>query len=279
MSGLPSPISVSDMNSVPLQGLHLLVTRPQEQGESWAKQLLQLGAEVSLQPMMVIAPLNDSAAERQIINRVLAFDEYQKAIFISQNAVNYGMQWIDQYWPELPSGVEFLAIGRATAELLNHNEQGLLMVSLLDPNNAAMNSEALLSDPRLHHIQGEKIVIFRGQGGRQYLGEQLRQRGAHVDYCELYQRKCVSTTPQPLNTAYRYSQHQVITVVHSGETLNNVCSSIDANDLAWMKQQVLLLPGDRVAKQAQALGFTECIVAKNATHDSMIEALIEWRKQ
>jgi uroporphyrinogen-III synthase len=248
---------------------HLLVVRPQTQGQQWATTLEAMGATVSLQPMMNIVPLTDAVSEREIINHVLGFAEYQKVIFISQNAVTYGMQWLDQYWPQLPIDIEFFAIGQATAELLEvHMQAGILHYS----PEQAMNSEALLAHAKLQQVSEDKILIFRGKEGREYLAEQLMARGAIVAYCDLYQRQSPSQ-PAPLIDAFRHTQKQPVLAVHSGETLENVCEKINAEDVAWLKQQPVLLPGERVADMARQAGFTNVITAKNATHESMVAAL------
>jgi uroporphyrinogen-III synthase len=252
-----------------LLSYHLLVVRPQSQGQQWAKALEAMGATVSLQPMMHIEPLTDAVSEREIINHILGFAEYQKVIFISQNAVTYGLQWLDQYWPQLPIDVEFFAIGKATAALLEEQMQtGVLHCS----PEQAMNSEALLAHPKLQSVNEEKILIFRGKEGREYLAEQLMARGAIVAYCDLYERQSPSQ-PMPLADAFRHTQKQAILVVHSGETLQNVCEKINAEDLTWLKQQTVLLPGERVADIARQAGFTHIITAENATHESMVAAL------
>jgi uroporphyrinogen-III synthase len=257
-----------------LKGIHVLITRPDAQARPWAEKLQALGASVSLQPMMVIQALADEDAKRQIINRILAFAEYQKAIFISQNAVSYGLQWLDKYWPQLPIDVEFFAIGKATGSLLAEGvERGDIYVA-----TSTMNSEELLSHPRLQAITGEKIIIFRGKGGRTTLAETLGARGALVEYCELYERQCPLEQSQAVDPSFRHTQQHAVLAVHSGETLENLCSIIKADDLLWLKQQAILLPSQRVAEQARKAGFDKRIVADNAGHDSMVKALNEWQQ-
>ncbi len=259
-----------------LAHLHILVTRPQEQAEKWAQQLQCLGATVSCQPVIDIVPIDDREGRQRIIDRILSFSEYQKAIFISQNAVRYGMQWLDKYWPQLPIGIDFFAIGQATAQQL----QAALDVmggATLYMAEQAMNSEALLSHPQLQLLADQKILIFRGCGGRTLLADELSLRGAKVDYCELYQRQRTATVPQTLAREYRGTVKQPITTVHSGESLQNLCDIIAKDDLHWLQQQPLLVPGDRVAKEAGAAGFKAVITAENATHDRMVGALTTWR--
>jgi uroporphyrinogen-III synthase len=253
-----------------LSAYHFLVVRPDRQAHQWSQQLQVLGAHVTLQPMMSIVPVGDEISERAIINCILGFAEYQKAIFISQNAVVYGLDWLDRYWPQLPIDTEYFAIGKATAVLLEESTQvGTLQYS----PEQAMNSDDLLAHPRLQSVEGEKIIIFRGKDGRTHLAEQLSARGALVDYCELYQR----ATPKKiasLDNTFRQTTRQAVLAVHSAETLSNVCEYIDLAGIQWLQTQRIVVPGQRVAKAASDAGFQHIIVAENATHESMVTALV-----
>lgn len=285
---------------VDLQGLHLLVTRPQAQALPWAEKLVALGAKITCQPMLSIAPVEDPVSKRLIASQVMRLDEYQSIIFVSQNAVNAGLAWIDEYWPQLPSGLTVLAIGSTTAALLEE-KLSHLDGSIISPK-AAMNSEDLLALAALASVKGEKILIMRGKGGRSHLGDSLTKKGARIDYCELYHRVIPDTIDQQKISTFRNSPLTPVVVTHSAETLTNLCAALlskqttpkatkrtpanasqaavnnEGDDLPWFKQQALLVPGKRVAAKAAALGFKHIIVADNATHKSMIGALHEWRQ-
>ena len=174
-----------------LQGLHLLVTRPTDQAHTWARQLRELGAMVTVQSMLEIEPLTDKESTARIASIIQRFDEFQKVIFISQNAVVHGVEWLSRCWPQLPRQVEFFAIGASTAVSLEHRGVNVQSAGI------AMNSEALLKLVAMQNIDGQKILIFRGRGGRTHLGDRLGKRGACVEYCELYRRCLLYTSPSP----------------------------------------------------------------------------------
>lgn len=273
--------------SQPLQGFHLLVTRPVAQSKPWAQQLQSLGARVTKQPMLAIEPLAecpDQAPIKTLLEtakqHVLQLDEYQKIIFVSQNAVEHFMPWLDQYWPQLPIDLEFFAIGASTARQL---QSKLTHIDNVAGSNteSAMNSEALLNLTALHSIDGEKIAIVRGLGGRTLLGDTLTERGARVDSIAVYQR----VTP-PINDwdsvksfiNDRKSDYKII-AAHSAETIKNFCTLTPEHLLNELKTLPLLVPGKRVCDYGQLSGFNTIITAHNATHASMTEALYDWQQR
>jgi uroporphyrinogen-III synthase len=261
-----------------LAGLQIIITRPKLQAENWAKILCDLGASVSLVPLMEIVPVSLAAQIQPIKNCILNLDGYSKVIFVSQNAVVHGMEWIDRYWPQLPTRLEYFAVGAATAAQLAAHD--LIVQDLAQVQDGPMTSETLLDSPSLQDVGGQKIVIFRGVGGRSHLGDVLTARGAQVDYCELYERRlpeqacaefsfCVTSTPATLV--------RVVTL-HSGEALENLVTALAAMNLRaefLPFYLALLVPSLRVASQAQQLGFNTIYVAANATDASMLQGLID----
>jgi uroporphyrinogen-III synthase len=266
-----------------LKGIHVLVTRPIDQAEPWIKYLQSLGAETTHIPAIGILPIDNKAETENLKQKILDLDKYQKLIFVSQNAVTHGVEWIDRYWPQLPSDQDFFAIGAATARLLKEKLSHYELPVASSAEETAMNSEALLDLPAMQKVKGQQILLFRGQGGRTLLSEVLEARGAKVDYCELYKRILPITFNFAAFDHFKNTTKQPVTSVHSGESLNNLCQLIstikDKKHLPWLKEQALLVPGERVAEQAKTLGFNEIIVAKNATQKSMTGALNDWRQK
>lgn len=252
-----------------LVGLRVIITRPRAQATAWQSRLQQAGASCLALPLLSIEPVQGAAEIQAVKNIVLDIDHYAIAIFVSQNAVTFGCDWLDRYWPELPLGLAMLAVGKATASKLRDLGHSVTAAG------QAMNSEALLELPQLQQVAGKKIVVFRGCGGRPLLGETLKARGASVDYCELYHRRLPQGSARAL-AALVLGAGDVISV-HSGETLTNLTQSLGAERAAWIRQPILV-PGQRVAQLAKEAGFERVIVAENATDEAMLAALLQWRE-
>lgn len=264
------------MKSLSLAGLQVLVTRPQSQALDLIAALKHASAEVIAYPLMAIESIveQDEVSAVQAIKRaVMDLDQYQHAIFISTNAVDCAFYWVEQYWPQLPVGIEYYAIGAATAARLNAHG--------LESQAAAgsMNSEALLALPSLQHLAAKKVIIFRGVGGREHLAEVLRQRGAQLDYCEVYRRATVTPATGSLRQLLQKGDDLVLTV-SSGETLENLMqlAKVDAVEKA-LKLLPLLVPGKRVAELARQQGFTQVLVAENASVKAFLAELEKYQQR
>lgn len=259
----------------PLSGLSVLVTRPQGQADGLMAAIEKAGAKASHYPVMSIEAL-DAEAGQPCKQLILDLDEFQHVIFISGNAVKFGMQWIHQYWPQLPVGINWYGIGRKTIEQLmdddvpvvNQSNGGAMNTSM----SSAMNSEALLEHQALQAIEQEKILIVRGIGGREYLKQALSQRGAMVSYAQCYQRQLPEYKEGELIQFIRHHGIEII-CINSGESLHNLEQLVGVESLLTVQNIALLVPSERVASMATAQGFKHITVAENASDSAMLAAL------
>jgi len=267
-------MTVNENSMGELSGLHIVITRPSAQAVPWAEQLRGLGARVDCIPLLEIRPLTHVDQQQAIKNCVLDLDRYQKVIFVSQNAVEYGCDWIDTYWPQLPMGVDFFAVGDTTARQLLARD--FPVTDLARSQTGAMTSETLLQAPGLQDVNGERILIMRGQGGRPQMGEVLAERGAQVDYCELYQRCLPDSAATSFAQLFDAAKHHlpVIITLHSGEALENL-KIVLAGRQSVLNNCYLLVPSERVLELARAAGLTQVVAAQNATDACMLQGLMD----
>ncbi len=242
----------------------VLVTRPAGQGESLAAALREAGHRVLLQPLLTLEALpQPEPAQRTILQDL---DRYRHIIFISGNAVRYGLNWIDDYWPQLPAGVHWYGIGETTAALLR--DRGLRVLAPAGD----MTSEGLLQLAELQNVEGDRVLLVKGEGGRQRLRQSLESRGALVDELCCYRRGCPQLAVGEL--AQRLAQARVDTVlISSGEGLANLLRLLSQEETTNLSGVSLLVPSGRVAREAQAAGFTRVTTADNASDAAMLRAL------
>jgi len=263
------------MPADPLSGLRVLVTRPQQQAGKWQALLHDQGAATLRAPLMEISPfiIGESRLETDAIQiRLANLEQYQHLIFVSQNAARYGLEWISHCNAKMADNAQCYAVGTATAECLQQEQ-----LTVTAAGNT-MNTEALLALPQLQQVSGEQILIVRGQGGRPVLAKVLEERGARVDYLELYQRIQPAETTQQLDKS-DWGRDGDIVALHSGESLQNWHSIIKQLQKPEWLQIPVLIPGIRVQQLAQSLGFSSIITADNATDREMSQSLASWQRQ
>lgn len=247
--------------------LRIWATRPEHQNAQWRESLAELGYPVVELPLMMIEPVHEAAEVQAVKNLILDFDQFHKVIFVSQNAVRETFAWLRDYWPQLPEGVEYFAVGRKTADAVAAEQ---LTVANGD---RSMDSDELLALPQLRNVWGEKILICRGRGGLPRLGEVLHERGAIVRYCELYHRRLPPMAVAEAAPLMAQCAGDVIPVF-SGETLQNLVRVLESNGVTE-RGMSLVVPGKRVTQSAEKLGFSRIVTAENATTASMLAAVRE----
>jgi uroporphyrinogen-III synthase len=242
----------------------VLVTRPAGQSDALCAALQAQGLRPAVCPLIEIEPFpQPSAQQRQCL---LGLDEYQHLVFVSANAVRHGMQWIEDYWPQLPSDLNWYTVGEASArELASHG------VTVQRPE-IEMNSEGLLELVGLQDVKDQKVLIIKGEGGRETLRDTLLQRGAWVEELTAYRRHCPELAAGVLYGIIE-KHHCRLILLSSGEALHNMVSLLNEEELQQVQQLTVVVPGTRVAAIARNDGFSQVITAPSATDDDMLIAI------
>lgn len=161
----------------PLVGLHCLVLRPEGQAAELAAVLRDLGAAVTHCPTTEIQPVTPPPEQ------LAAVESADWLVFISPNAVRLGLRAIAEEGLRIPDGTRLAAVGAGTAHALR--EAGSPVAA--QPARGG-GGEALLAHPDMATVDGRRVVIVRGEGGRETLANELTARGARVTYLEVYRR-------------------------------------------------------------------------------------------
>ncbi len=245
----------------PLAGVGVLVTRPARQAEGLVAQLAALGATPIVFPAIVILPPDDRTA----LDRAHAsLDRYDIAIFVSANAAEYGAPARGRW----PAALAAFAPGPGTAAALV--AAGIADVAI---PATTFDSEGLLALPALAAPSGKRVVIFRGEGGRELLGDTLRARGATVDYVGCYRRAAPTAGADGLVEALRGGRIHALTLT-SSEGLDNLCALLSAEDGARLRRVPAFVPHPRIAAHAKTLGFTA--IATGGADAGLVAGLLEW---
>lgn len=245
-----------------LTGWRVLVTRPAHQAEGLCRLLEEHGAEPIRFPTLSIEPPTDPQPAKAVLARL---DEFDLAIFISANAIEQCLQRIDT---PLPPGLRLAVVGKASARAL---EAAGYRVDHQPVDGA--DSEALLALPALQQITGQRVLIVRGEGGRELLAETLRTRGARVEYAEVYRRTVPTADASALSRRWRTEGIDAVTVT-SNQTLQNLHDLLDPAGRECLLRTPLVVVSPRAGELARQLGHTAPItVAAEAGDEAVLEAL------
>jgi uroporphyrinogen-III synthase len=170
--------------------LTLLVTRPQPQAEQWVHALHERGQPALSLPLLVIeAP---AALDVGIAQAWGALADVALLMFVSPNAVIrfFSQAPMGAPWPP---GVYAGATGPGTVQALR--AAGVPGDCILAPAEGSprFDAEALWEQALAgREWAGRKVVVVRGEGGRDWLAERLRASGAAVAFLSAYR-----TVPTP----------------------------------------------------------------------------------
>lgn len=251
-----------------LQGQVILNTRPRHQQAELTALLEQDGARVLSFPVIEIVPNENPDLEQRLVREIPQFDIL---LFVSRNAVDGAFRMLDasQLAPNLSFGVIGTATRRALADRVANLDQCLVA-------GEPYNSEALLDANELQQVAGKRIMIFRGQQGRNLLGEELAARGAEVSYCEVYRRDLPQCNPSEFNRLV-VEKFPTLAVLTSNEGMHNLIELVDDDAAERLRRIPWLLISERMRESALKLGHNAAIViAHSATDEGVRQSISEW---
>jgi uroporphyrinogen-III synthase len=248
------------MPELALSGRRVLVTRPAGQAGELVAELEAKGAEAIAFPVIRIEPRHpdDVAADAH------ALGEPDIAVFVSRNAVDFGLAWA--------GSAAICAIGPATAEAITA-AGAEVAVRPAD----GYDSEHLLRETVLQTVQGQNVRIIRGNRGRELLATMLRERGAEVEYLSVYERRLPDydeTTLQALADRLDNGDVDAI-IVMSVESLTNLLRLLPDSGTETLVQVPLVTPSKRVLKEAHdRIPGLRAVLAEGPRASDMVRAIV-----
>lgn len=262
---MDAAVAQADQQKSALAGRRIVVTRPAEQCEHLAAALVQNGAHPVLFPVLAISALADVSP---LLDAAIRLDGLDLAVFVSPNAVAKALDVIlaRRGWP---GHVRVATVGRSSERELAR----FGITDVISPQDR-FDSEALLALPELQDMAGRKVMIFRGDGGRDLVFETLRARGAAVEYVTAYHRASPTTDPAPLLKLWNDGHLDAVTLT-SSEGLRNFYDMLGKLGQSWLKQTPVFVPHARIAEQAQALGLHR-IETTGPGDDGLVAGLVRY---
>lgn len=249
-------------STLPLAGLRIVVTRPHDQAEPLRQGIEKLGGVCIPFPLLAITSLLDDAPLRAVVARL---HEFHLGIFISPNAVRYGMEAILKAGG-LPATLKVATIGSSSAKALHHYG----ITEVISPP-LHFNSEALLALPELQNMAHKRVLIFRGNGGREWLGDTLKLRGAMVEDITCYQRSRAAQNEAGLIAA----MPDAISL-HSSEAVRILWQILSTSSRQQLISIPLFVAHERIAVEAHNMGWKNINISATGTDAGLLAELLTW---
>lgn len=248
----------------------VVITRPLAQAAPLAQKLSALGCDAVVFPLLDILPLPDQTALQATLRHV---DDYAMVAFVSPNAIDAAFAHVNQW----PSHVALAVVGEGSKAALAQHGLTLANATIFSPvDPQRTDSQTLVEALDLPSLQGKRVLILRGETGRELLADALRDHGVQVEQVAAYRRAA-----PVLDDAKSAELRQLLDVhadwvITSSEALRILLQMVSdvAGDagVVKMQQQRLIVPHVRIAESARSLGFAD-IVQTGSGDESLLAAL------
>src|SRR3990167_2485958 len=234
---------------------HILNTRPEPQA-TLNSEIIALGGKVTALPLFQIIAKNNSW-------ELPALEKYDGAIFISKNAVtNFFSRFGQQAWP---TKFATLAIGKAT-------QAALAARNITAKCSIEATSESLLNLPILQ--KAKKILLIKGENGRDILQNTLKERGTMVECLEVYQRVKIAYPKALINEIWQDDFIDII-LFTSNEALEHIFTLFKEFN-SWLHNKPCVVISQRLARSARDKGIKTIFVT---SPEEILQGLINAHKK
>lgn len=255
----------------------LLLTRPAGRNEALADCLSEQGlACLTLPALQLDSRIGLSQSYRSPV-------AYDAIIFVSSTAAALYFEAMRVVGDSLPNHVCLAAVGQATGRFIASLEAASShQVLYPEPQLSLQDSEALWCRLQPHLSNWRRILIVRGQRGREWLSDRLAQKGLKVDRIAIYSRSPVRWTHDQFKALRQaYDKGRVLCLLSSSESLYAIADNMKQARLLekWAQSEFIVIhPRIESALQhlLQEAGIGHQAVVKRCTPSdaSVVEAIM-----
>ena len=246
---------------------NVLLTRPAHQCGELKRLFENYNATVFIQPTIKILPPDDWRDVDLAIDSVFGCDDL---VFASSNGV---LAFFDRvkflfsenfeiYTRNLP---KIIATGPGTAESLA--SYGVTDVKI---PNETYDAEGIVKLLALQNVAGKKVMIVRGNRGREVLPDELRRLGADVRQVTVYQSIDLTEPSQEIASLLQCGKIHWVTVTSSaiGRSLVRMFGDM-------LRQTKLASISPITSQTLCECGFPPAVEASEATMPALVDAVVE----
>lgn len=233
----------------------VVITRPLAQADGLAQAVRASGRTAEILPLLEIAPVDDPAPLRAAL---AGLSDYALVAFVSPNAIDAAFAHVSSW----PSQVPLAVVGEGSRAALARHGVAAPGYTVHSPRDSAhSDSEHLLQNLDLATFSGRRVLIVRGDGGRELLADALRAAGATVEAVAAYRRSTPVLTQElaaRLRALLAQPNDWIITSSEALRGLAGLVEALEPESDNWrlrFRQQRLVVPHARIAETAHALGL------------------------
>lgn len=256
-----------DLKNNPLSAWQVVLMRPAEQIAPLANALKQLGAVPLSLPTIAIAPLPLPA--EQLYTATNAIHQADWIIVSSQNAVRSAPLAILEAL--LATAAKIVTMGQATTRALTAKGVSVFFTPLPGTDSEKLLAESFLQKPE---IDGKRVVLLAGVGGRTVLADTLTHRQALVAWVKVYRQEKLRLTLAPLFAEWSLRQRPFCFIATSENSLSHLFESVSGAQLTWLQKQVFIVASDRIAQSAKKWEIQHIFVANGAEETQLCATLL-----
>lgn len=251
----------------------VVITRPAAQATPLARRIAVTGREAVVFPLLEILPLPDKTKLQATLRQL---DTYAMVAFVSPNAIDAAFAMLDSW----PKQVAVAVVGEGSkAALAQHGltPENATIFSPVDPKRT--DSQTLLEVLDIEALRGKRVLIIRGETGRELLADALREKGVEVEQVAAYRRVAPVLDQNGRARLLQLLDCAAEWVITSSEALRNLLQMVrdvaGEAGLVKIQRQNLIVPHARIAETAHLLGFMN--VAQTGSGDEQLLAALQFR--
>ena len=266
----------------------IIVTRPSGQ----ARQLIEVLSnaieksgvanrslpEILSLPLLTIVPKADELLAKHI---TAGLNEADLAIFVSPNAIESVMRLMERGWQEISKKIIPIGVmgGSSYQALKNHGiglEQKPTPI-ILPQRNENWDSEGLWKELQSlqWNWQNKKVVIFKGEGGRDWLADTLTKAGATVEAISTYTRVPLDLDNPSWQLVREMDLSKSLWLLTSSEAVRYLAEVMKDQFIQNLNSASALCPHHNIADAAELIGFGEVFTSEPGD-EALIKSTLAW---
>lgn len=234
--------------------------------------------EIISLPLLTIVPKTDEQLAEHIAN---VLQDADLAIFVSPNAIECVMRLLERNWQDFSQKIIPIGVmgGSSKHALQNHGigQEDCATPILIPRSHQQWDSEGLWQELQslAWDWKNKKVVIFKGDGGREWLAETLRHEGALVEAISTYSRVPLDLDNPAWGFIREMDFAKSLWLLTSSEAVRYLGQVAQQQFPQSLETASALCPHHQITDAAEMIGFGEVFTTEPGD-EALIQASLAW---